>query len=582
MKIYSPKIAPKIALVALLSVALCLGATQDTFAQKNKKGKDSEKNNGSKDAAKINQLLFDAIGKEMKNDTEGAISAYKLVLQTDPKNDAAMFALAKIYFEAQNAEQTLLYAEQAVTIDSKNKWYLAQYAEALAASDKFKEAAEAYRKLVAQNPNDYEYAFDWAYMRIKSNDVEGAIAVYDQVEKSVGVSEEMTVQKQKLYMKLGKIDKAIAELQKLVDSDPQEPRYYQLLAEMYQANNMNDKAMEVLEKMMTVSPDNPYGNLALAEYYHQKGNDGQYFDMIKKAFINPSLPINLKAQLISGYIDRKDASPQIAELIQIITDTHPKESLSYVLSGDYLYAVQGKKQESLNQFRKAAQIDGNRYEVWERIMEIEIDLADFQNLLKDSQTISELFPNEPIPFFYNGLANNRLNKHEAAVKSLKKAAMMAVGKKDFLVQIYTLMGDSYNEIQEYTKSDESYEKALALNPNSATVLNNYAYFLSLRNDKLDKASEMAAKANQIEPNQSSYQDTYAWILYAQKKYTDARLWIEKAITNGGAKSGTILEHYGDILYQLNETDKAVEQWQKAKTLGDTSDKIDAKIKNKKL
>ena len=165
------------------------------------------------------------------------------------------------------------------------------------------------------------------------------------------------------------------------------------------------------------------------------------------------MPINLKAQLISGYIDRKDASPQIAELIQIITDTHPKESLSYVLSGDYLYAVQGKKQESLNQFRKAAQIDGNRYEVWERIMEIEVDLADFQNLLKDSQTISELFPNEPIPFFYNGLANNRLNKHEAAVKSLKKAAMMAVGKKDFLVQIYTLMGDSYNEIQEYTKSD---------------------------------------------------------------------------------------------------------------------------------
>lgn len=114
------------------------------------------------------------------------------------------------------------------------------------------------------------------------------------------------------------------------------------------------------------------------------------------------------------------------------------------------------------------------------------------------------------------------------------------------------------------------------------MLNNYAYFLSLRNDKLDKASEMAAKANQIEPNQASYQDTYAWILYAQKKYTDARLWIEKAITNGGAKSGTILEHYGDILYQLNETDKAVEQWQKAKTLGDTSDKIDAKIKNKKL
>lgn len=574
----------KVAFVALFSVALCLGTTSNAFAQKNKKGKgkESEKTNGSKDAAKINQLIFDAIGKEMKNDVEGAIKAYKLVLQTDAKNDAAMFALAKIYFDSQNAEQALFYSEQAVAIDAKNKWYLAQYAEALSASTRYKDAAEVYKKIVAQNPNDYEYAFDWAYQLIQSNDIAGAIAVYDQVEKNVGISEEMTVQKQKLYIKLGRVDKATAELQKLIDSDPQEPRYYQLLAELYQANNQSDKAMQVLEKMMTISPDNPYGNLALADYYKQQGKDEQYFDMLKKAFASPALPVNLKAQLMTGYIDRKDTNPKIAELIQLIAETHPKEAFSYILWGDYLYAVQGKKQEALEQFRKASQIDGNRYEVWNQIMEIEIDLNDFQNLVKDSQSIAELFPNEPAPFFYNGIANNRLNKHEAAIKSLKKAAMMSIANQTFSVQIYTLMGDSYNELKDYAKSDESYEKALGLNPNSATVLNNYAYFLSLRNDKLDKAAEMAAKANQIEPNQPSYQDTYAWILYAQKKYTDARTWIEKAIANGGSSSGTILEHYGDILYQLGETDKALEQWQKAKAKGDTSDILDAKIKNKKL
>ncbi|HOZ83717.1 MAG TPA: tetratricopeptide repeat protein, partial [Bacteroidia bacterium] len=84
------------------------------------------------------------------------------------------------------------------------------------------------------------------------------------------------------------------------------------------------------------------------------------------------------------------------------------------------------------------------------------------------------------------------------------------------------------------------------------------------------------------PNQSSFLDTYGWILYQEGKYDEAKKWIEKAMENGGENSGTILEHYGDILFKLNQSDKAFEYWKKAKQSGDASGLLDQKIRDKKL
>jgi hypothetical protein len=44
----------------------------------------------------------------------------------------------------------------------------------------------------------------------------------------------------------------------------------------------------------------------------------------------------------------------------------------------------------------------------------------------------------------------------------------------------------------------------------------------------------------------------------------------------------VVEHFGDILYRLNEVEDANVQWKKAKVLGGSSNELDAKIKNKSL
>ena len=278
----------------------------------------------------------------------------------------------------------------------------------------------------------------------------------------------------------------------------------------------------------------------------------------------------------------KKAGAELGELIDLVVETHPKESFSYILKGDYLATVLDNKREGLAQFRKAAELDQNRFEVWGEILSLDAELGNMNDLIKDSESVMELFPNEPIPFYYHGVANNQLGKSEAAIKSLKKAGMMVTNNPPLASQIYALLGDAYHGQKDFGKSDESFEKALTYNPNNENALNNYAYFLSLRNDKLDKAAEMAKKANQLAPNQASYEDTYAWILYMQKKYPEAREWMEKALANGGSSSGTILEHYGDILYQLGDVAKALDYWQQAKQKGDASAQIDQKIRDKKV
>jgi len=144
------------------------------------------------------------------------------------------------------------------------------------------------------------------------------------------------------------------------------------------------------------------------------------------------------------------------------------------------------------------------------------------------------------------------------------------------------LGDAYNSAKDYNLSDKAFEDALKLQPEDVGVMNNYSYFLSLRNEKLERAESLSARSNELSPNNPSYQDTYAWILYQSGKYNDARVWIEKAIASGGAGEGVLNEHYGDILFKLGDVQGAVDKWKLAQEQGGGTDLLDKKIAEEKL
>jgi tetratricopeptide (TPR) repeat protein len=209
-------------------------------------------------------------------------------------------------------------------------------------------------------------------------------------------------------------------------------------------------------------------------------------------------------------------------------------------------------------------------------------LKEYQEVITLGKTAQELFPSQPISYYFMGLSYMQDKQYVSAAEQFNTGKLMVIDNLNLLAQFYASLGDAYHALDEVKDSDAAYDKSLEILPENTYVLNNYSYYLSLRNKKLDKASEMMKLCVELSPNQPSYEDTYAWIFYQLKDYTNALVWIEKAIASGGSSSATIVEHYGDILYQLSKTEQALEQWLKAQELGSESEWIERKIADKKL
>ena len=260
---------------------------------------------------------------------------------------------------------------------------------------------------------------------------------------------------------------------------------------------------------------------------------------------------------------------------------HPNEAKSFSAFGDILY-YSGDKKSALEKYQKALELNKSVFTVWEQVMYINLELNDFESLLKTSEEAIDYFPNQAQAYYFNGVANGQLKNHSEAINSLQQALLMSRKNPALRLDIYNHMAIEFHHLKKYDKSETAFQEALKINPNAHSILNRYSYYLAERGEKLAKAKEMCAKANEMSPNNPYYQDTYGWILYKIKEYSAAKEWVTKAMTNGGDEMPDILEHYGDILFQLNDIDNAIINWEKALDKGSKSKKLEKKIADRQL
>jgi tetratricopeptide (TPR) repeat protein len=305
---------------------------------------------------------------------------------------------------------------------------------------------------------------------------------------------------------------------------------------------------------------------------------------MRSVFSNSNANIDKKIFFLVPYIDSLDSQNFITKdsvltWTELLTRAHPDEAKAFAMNGDFLFYSQKLDQARVN-YRKSLNLRSDVYDVWIKMFYIDADLRQYDSLKEISYSAIELFPNQPFAYYFNGIALKNLNENEEAVRVLKRALPLTVSNLKLRSDIYTTLGDTYHVLKNYQESDNAYEESLKLNPDNPYTLNNYAYYLSLRNENLQKAEQMSLRSIELAPDNSSLEDTYAWILFQQGKYDDAKKWLEKAMQHGGDKSSVIIEHYGDVLFKLGDTDKAVEYWQKAKQAGEASNLIDRKINDR--
>lgn len=528
--------------------------------------------------------LIDAKKEAIIGNVKGALEMFRRFVNRYPDNPVGYFELARLEASNKNLDEAIRLTLEATRLDPGNIWYSLFLAELYQGTTHPQDAIPIYEKVVEKDPDNLDYFYQLAALYLQIEKYGEAIRVYNLIEEKAGVSEEITIQKEKIHLHLNDLGGAENELQKLITAFPGESRYYSILAEFYISNNMPDKALVIYKKIAEMDPENAYIHMSMADYYRKTGNKDKAYEELRLGFANPNLDVDTKVSILLSFYTvnqiYNDLKDQAFTLSKILIDTHPKDPKVYSIYGDLL--TQDKKYpEARDTFLKALTLDSSRYAIWEQVLRLDLQQSEYEHLLTYSNRAMELFPEQPIPCLFSGLASLQLKQNEDALRSFNTGLKLVVDNDDLQSQFYMYQGDALHALKNESEAFKAYEKSLRLKDDNAYVLNNYAYYLSLIGSDLDKALKMSKKAITLDPENASFQDTYGWVLFKQGKYSEAGEWILKAVKNKEDANAEVLEHYGDVLYNLGDTSQALEYWLKAQQKGKGSDQLEKKINDKK-
>lgn len=538
-----------------------------------------------RDKKRTESLFFDANKAKITDNPGEAMHLFNEVLELDPSHDASLYELGLLYYKQRDINNSIKYLARAYELKPDNIWYSITLASLYSQNSQFGDALKIYEQLHESKPTDRAYAIELANLYIKVEKPQDALKIYDELEAREGITEEISLRKHHIYLADGKKKKALEEIEKLAAANEWDSRIQSLLAEFYMMNGMEDQALQTYENILSIEPENPYINISLADFYRKNNDLKKAAQALKRGFSNQYLDAGTKMQIMSTYYSQtgnyEGIDEDILELSVILAEQHPFEPQVLAFRAQML-AMREKYAESLILFKKVSELDPKKYEVWENILRITALMENYDSLIVYSNMVIDLFPVQPMPYYFKAVGNIMLDKYEEAITSLNTGIKLVFNNNPLMADFYSMYGDALYKLKRNQDAYNSYENALKYSPDNGAVLNNYAYYLSLDNKELEKAERMALKANELSPDNPTYLDTYAWVLYKKGAYAEALEQMEKVLKLDKNPSGTELEHFGDILFKLNKPEDALQWWKRASEAGGASEMLPMKVKDGKL
>ncbi len=566
----------------ILLALLFVQCAKSPVVSNDKPKKNAEAALSDGDERKFKILFFDASRAKILGNYKEAKSLFNAALAVDPTSNPVKYELAKLLAEEGNLPLAVDFMANVVESEPRNVWYAQFLAQLYAEVGNLPKSIEIVEQIIENNPDQYAYYFSLGGLLAAEGAYDEALKLYDQLESLTGLNEELSMQRQLIYMEKGDNVAALKEVDNLIAANPGEIRYYGMKAEILMELGRQQEAVAIFENMLELDPANGIVLLALFEIAQNDGDIEKAKNYLGQAFESDDLNIDVKVNILLNMLSAQGAQEEkdfIKALGSKLEKSHSDDAKAFAIQGDIYYNLE-ELEKSREKFRQAVALDPNRPPIWQQILTISSQLNDFESMEKESSQGMELFPQLPIFYLFNGVAQLQLDRPEEAIEALNTGRNLVIDNKEALTQFYTSLGDAYHATEQHKKSDEAYDMALKNDPSNVLVLNNYAYYLSLRNEQLERAETMAKKANDLSPDMASFQDTYGWVLYMRGNYKNAVFWLQQAITNGGDKDPTVLEHYGDALNKVDRTEEALTYWQRAIDAGGDADSIQLKIGQK--
>lgn len=517
---------------------------------------------------KFDYYFLEAVRMKQKGEYDAAFQLYSHCLDIYPGSAAVLYEISQFYMflgQESKGEEAL---KQAVRSDDTNFWYKQTLASYYQSKQNWLKAISVYEDMAQIFPSRLEPLLSLADLYSRTKSYESLVTTLDRIEELDGKSEQISMEKFRAYLQLDNMEKAFSEIQSLVDEYPYDMRYRTVLGDVYLSNGRNDEALKVYQDILKEEPDYAPAMVSLASYYQKTGQDSLYDMQIDSILVNENVDTKLKLDFMRQLIMKSEQtdrdSTKIIRLFEtILTRKQPNADVP-MLYAQYLITKKMEK-ESVPVLNKVLSLAPENKPARLQLLSYAIRDNNLDEVIRVATPATVYNPDAMEFYYYLGLAHYQKDQTDKALEVFNKGVQQINEKSDKNIasDFYSILGDLYHSREMKAEAYAAYDSSLVYNPNNINTLNNYAYYLSVERTNLDKAEEMSFITVKAEPENSTYLDTYAWILFEKGRYTEARIYIEQAMKNGGDSSQVIVEHCGDIYYKLGEKDKALELWKKA-------------------
>ena len=536
---------------------------------------------------KYDYSFLEAMRMKGKNEYDAAFGLLQHCLDINPTASSALYEISQYYMFLRQVPQGQVALEQAVAFAPDNYWYSQGLVSLYQQQNELDKAAALLEKMVTRFPSKQDPLFSLLDIYSRQEKYNDVISTLNRLEKRLGKNEQLSMEKFRIYLQMKDDKKAFQEIESLVQEYPMDMRYQVILGDVYLQNGKKQEAYDAYQKVLAVEPDNPMALFSMASYYEQTGQKELYQQQLDTLLLNKKVTSDTKISVMRQVIaENEQSSAKDSTQVIALFDRMMKQDMDDpqipMLYSQYLLS-KNMEQEAVPVLEQVVDLDPTNKAARLMLVSAAVKKEDYKQIIKVCEPGIEATPDALELYYYLAIAYHQAEQGDSVLSVCNRALehITPDTRKEVISDFYSIMGDIYHTKKQMTEAYAAYDSALVYNPSNIGALNNYAYYLSVERRDLDKAEEMSYKTVKAEPNNSTYLDTYAWILFEKGNYAEARIYIDNAMKNDGEKSDVIVEHCGDIYFMTGDVEGALKYWKKALEMGSESKTLKQKIEKKK-
>jgi len=523
--------------------------------------------------------LIEAVKQKNLGNIPGAIALYNIVIDEDDSVAVAYYELGTLHILTQEIEMAKTYLKRAWELAPHNKWYMDAYVDVLTFNKEFRKAEVILNAYLDEKGREPEFEFKLANIYFVASEYRKAAKTLNRIEKTFGVSERIILLKANVYESWDKPGKAVEEIEKLLDYFPESVEFRIAAAEISKKAGNDEAAVRFYEDAYRIDSTNVFAITNLTDYYQGRKDFSRSLYYMNKSFQSEQIDYERKREILGYYLNdeffQNNYNQEIEELVKTLLLKYKDKRDIRLIATDY-YIRMRDYHSAFEAVFPVLKKNENSFQVWRQGVLLASATQKKEELLVLTTSAVEIFP-DSIEFLYlKGVAEYENEKYADVIHSFDDHFLQKADDA-MAIEALTLKGEAYHKLQLYHESDSLFELVLSLDPENYLVLNNFSYYLALRGDRLEEAKQWSWRAIQANPDNATFLDTYAWILYSMGDFEDAERYINKAIEKGGGNDPDIMEHAGDIQIAVGSSIIAKSFYEKAIILGGDQERIQAKI-----